>query len=419
MGHCASSTEAVRRAARPHGPGKEREKRCQAWSIAAGGTAGHVVPALAVADALRAVEAPRSRFLGARRPRRGRARPGRRLRDRPPDAARPRSRPTRSAPPGRSGSPPRRSRRRAARLREREADAVLGGGGYVAAPAGPRGALGRAPAAGADRGRPPPRAHQPPARPPRPARLPRVPDRRARGRALPGHGPPRAGGGRARGPRRRAGAVRDRGRRSAACSSSAAARARGRSTSQRSTRSSATGPSRREFHVLHISGARDYPEAARPDRGGGPGRALHAGRVRARPRRRPRRLRPRAGARRWLDLRDRRRRAAGDPRPVPARVRTPPARERRVDGRRPGRRSCSRTPSSIRHGCARSPRPCSAILTASRRWPPPRGRSPAPTPRSGSPTSFLASIRQPSLIDERRRAGAAASSTSSRSAAPG
>ena len=90
------------------------------------------------------------------------------------------------------------------------------------------------------------------------------------------------------------------------------------------------------------------PPGPRPDRGGGPGRALHAGRVRGRPRRRPRRLRPRAGAR-----------------PVARSSRSPPPGGRRSSSRtrtrpdatstrtpsgwpRPGRRTYSRTPSSIR-----------------------------------------------------------------------
>ena len=96
--NCASSTAAARR------PAHRRRRSSRAVAtvvIAAGGTAGHVVPALAVADALRAsgaeVSLPRHP-----RPRRGAARPRRRLRDRLP--RRPRARPPqpaarRSAPP--------------------------------------------------------------------------------------------------------------------------------------------------------------------------------------------------------------------------------------------------------------------------------------------------------------------------------
>ena len=64
-------------------------------------------------------------------------------------------------------------------LRRRRADAVLGGGGYVA---GPVGARRRATprAARADGGRLAHGADEPPPGRPRPARLPRVPDRRAR-----------------------------------------------------------------------------------------------------------------------------------------------------------------------------------------------------------------------------------------------
>ena len=75
------------------------------------------------------------------------------------------------------------------------ADAVLGGGGYVAGPVG-LAALHAADPGRADGGRLAPRADQPPARAARPPRLPRLPDRRARGRALPRHRPPGAADGR-------------------------------------------------------------------------------------------------------------------------------------------------------------------------------------------------------------------------------
>jgi UDP-N-acetylglucosamine--N-acetylmuramyl-(pentapeptide) pyrophosphoryl-undecaprenol N-acetylglucosamine transferase len=102
--------------------------------IAAGGTAGHVVPALAVADALRA-EGARVSFIGAR--------------DRLEAQLVPtagyevdlldlrgldRQNPLRAADAlRRAGTAVPRVRRL---LRERGAEAVLGGGGYVAAPAG-------------------------------------------------------------------------------------------------------------------------------------------------------------------------------------------------------------------------------------------------------------------------------------------
>ena len=94
------------------------------------------------------------------------------------------------------------------------------------------------------------------------ARLPGLPAPRARGRALPRHGPadPAA---RPRIARRRAAAsASTSGTR--ACSCSAARSARARSTSPRSKPSRA-----RPFRVLHISGRRDYEElAARPPRRG-------------------------------------------------------------------------------------------------------------------------------------------------------
>ena len=99
---------------------------------------------------------------------------------------------------------------------------------------------------------------------------------------------------------------------------------------------SGPGSEGRAFHVLHISGSRDY-EIVREALGAAPnpGRytlleyepgladALAAGR-------------PRARALRRLDLRDRRRAPSLDPGPVSVRVRAPPARQRGVDARRRG-----------------------------------------------------------------------------------
>ena len=111
VGDCASSTAGASPgeppAPRPRGAPEPVPPPARVV-IAAGGTAGHVVPALAVADALRAEGAEVS-FLGARRPRRGRARPGGWLRDRPAAPARPRPRqpgPRRRRPaPRRCGGP--------------------------------------------------------------------------------------------------------------------------------------------------------------------------------------------------------------------------------------------------------------------------------------------------------------------------
>ena len=111
--------------------------------IAAGGTAGHVVPALAVADALRARGAE-VEFIGGERaeaelvPAAGY--PFHRVRvrgHRPPQPA------AGGAGAAAGGAAPRCGRVRL--LRQLGADAVLGGGGYVAGP----GRAGRAAAAAA------------------------------------------------------------------------------------------------------------------------------------------------------------------------------------------------------------------------------------------------------------------------------
>ena len=220
------------------------------------------MPALAVADALRA-EGADVCFLGAR--------------DRVEADARARRRATRSscstsaASTAATRSGPRRAlglaaargpAARAASCAARGADAVLGGGGYVGGPGGPR-RVRAAAAAGPDRGRSPPRARQPAPRPPGAPGLPRLPDRRARGRALRGHRPPGPGGDRGRGPRGRARSGSGSTATTAACSSSAAARAPGRSTARALEAFAATRPARRDFHVLHIAGARDYPSRPR------------------------------------------------------------------------------------------------------------------------------------------------------------
>jgi len=110
--------------------------------IAAGGTAGHVVPAIAVADALRAEGADVS-FVG-----------GQRAEAELVPAAGYRLDPirvegiSRTDPLAalRAGAKAALALRSAARiLRERRADAVLGGGGYVAGPVGLAAVLGRVP----------------------------------------------------------------------------------------------------------------------------------------------------------------------------------------------------------------------------------------------------------------------------------
>ena len=343
--------------------------------IAAGGTAGHVVPALAVADALRAEGAEVS-FLGAadraeaelvpaagyeidllrvrgldrrnplqaadRWPRRGRA-----CRAAAPGAARARRR---------GGARRRRLRRRARRA-----------GGALAPPA-----------AGPHRGRPPPRAGQPHARPPRPPRLPRLPDRGPR--AVRATWSP---AGRSR--RRSSHADRDAAReRFGIAADDRCLLVFGGSQGARSINRCALeafagpGSERRDFHVLHIS--RQPRLTRRPatrSRGRHPARYTL---LRYEPGlgRRARRLRSRARPRRAA--RSSRSRPPGRPAilvPYPHASGAPPARQRRVDGRGRGggrdrgRRARART-------AARSWRPaCSAIRSGSRRCPRP--------PRAGPP----------------------------------
>ena len=205
LANCASSKAG---AARAKGvdravPGKPRVV------VAAGGTAGHVVPAMAVAAELRASGAEVS-FLGTRERIEAELVPAAGyeidfVKVRGID----RRNPLRAARAGFEALGAVGAARQA--LRRRGADVVMGGGGFVAGPAGLAAALTRTPlvlteadshlglanrllaAAGA-------------------AGLPRLPDRGPRGRALPGHRPAGAGGGDPGRPRRRAGAVRDRGR---------------------------------------------------------------------------------------------------------------------------------------------------------------------------------------------------------------
>ena len=154
-------------------------------AIAAGGTAGHVVPALAVADALRA-EGAHVEFLGGERAEA----------ELVPSAGYP-------FHPLRVAGLDRRNPLKAARallwagratgrarriLRAMDADIVLGGGGYVAG-AGRAGRAQPGPAARPDRGRQPPGRRQPAARAVREARLPGVRPAEAHGGQVDGHGP--------------------------------------------------------------------------------------------------------------------------------------------------------------------------------------------------------------------------------------
>src|SRR3954453_17463438 len=101
--------------------------------IAAGGTAGHVVPAIAIADALRAEGAEVS-FVGGERVERELVPKAGYALDTLKVEAISRSNPLKAArAAGRAGLALRTARRI---LKDRGADAVLGAGGYVAGPVG-------------------------------------------------------------------------------------------------------------------------------------------------------------------------------------------------------------------------------------------------------------------------------------------
>ncbi len=251
--------------------------------VAAGGTAGHVVPAMAVADELRASGAEVT-FLGTRERIEAELVPAAGyeidfVKVRGID----RRNPLRAAR-GRASRRWARSAPRARVLRRRGADVVMGGGGFVAGPAG-LAALLTADAAGPDRGRQPPRPRQPPAGRAGAAGLPRLPDRGPRGRPLPGHRAAGAGGG-----ARRPTAARP------ARASGSPPRRRcllvvGGSQGARSINFAAVEAfaerDGRDFHVLHLAGSRDYRGAASSGSPRRPhARALHAARLRAGPRRR-------------------------------------------------------------------------------------------------------------------------------------
>ena len=301
--------------------------------VAAGGTAGHVVPAMAVAAELRDSGAEVT-FLGTRERIEAELVPAAGYeidflevrgidRRNPLRAARAGLEALGAVGAARRGAAAPRRRRGDGRRRLRRRPGRAGGD------ADPD-------AAGPDRGRQPPRPGQPAAGAAGAAGLPRLPDRGARGRALPGHRPAGAGGG-ARG-RPRRGARRGSGSapRSAACSSSAAARAPARSTSPRveafAERGRARLPRPPPRRQARLRGARrrlaGAPHASgytllayEPDLGD----VLAASRPGARPLGR-------------LDLRAHRRRPAGDPRSLSARDRRPPERQRGLDGSGPARR---------------------------------------------------------------------------------
>ena len=235
--------------------GHDPAPMAETYVIAAGGTAGHVVPALAVADALRA-DGARVVFVGGERAE-ARARARRRLR-----AATDRGRGAQPHEPAEGG--PRASRSAAGAVRhgaagssrELRPGAVLGGGGYVAGPVG-RGRRRRARPARAHRGRQPPRPGQPAARAPFARRVclafpieGRDGARyRVTGRPVPPPETDRAAA------RARFGVA---GRTSASCSSSAA-----RSARARSTRRPSTALRRRAVPRAARRGERDLAGAAR------------------------------------------------------------------------------------------------------------------------------------------------------------
>ena len=175
------------------------ELRCL---IAAGGTAGHVLPALAIADALRQ-RGVHVTFAGS---------PDRVEAQLVPEAGYELDTFRVSGLPRRPGVALARALLARAGARRSRAggssrgagrDVVLGGGGYVAGPMVLAAAARRHPGR-AHRGRRPPRPREPARRAVRPARLPRLPASRARRAEVPRHRPadPGRARGRCRAPRR-------------------------------------------------------------------------------------------------------------------------------------------------------------------------------------------------------------------------
>ena len=182
--------------------------------IAAGGTAGHVVPALAVADALRADGARRR--LRRRRARRARARARRRATSCATIAVEGLSRTNPLQGAARAALKAGGAVRAAGRLLdELRPAAVMGGGGYVAGPVGLAAVRRRIPLVLTEADSHLGLTNRLLARS-RAARLPGLPDRGARRRALPRHRPAGAAAGRR--PRRRARSASGWPTASAACS---------------------------------------------------------------------------------------------------------------------------------------------------------------------------------------------------------
>ena len=298
-----------------------------------GGTAGHVVPALAVADALRAEGAEVS-FLGADDRAEAELVPAAGyeidlLRLRGLD----RGNPVRAVGSLRLAAAAVPAARRV--LRDRGAQAVLGGGGYVAGPAGLAALSLGLPLVLTEADRHLGLTNRLLARRARRICLAfPIPGREGERYLVTGRPVPAAIGAADRDRARERFGIASSGRCLLVFGGSQGARSINRCALEAFAGAAAAD---RAFHVLHISGTRDYDEA----RDGSPRagtRPLHPARIRARPRRRSRGVRPGARPRGRIDLRDRRRRPARDPRSLSTRSESPPARERRLDGGRGCRR---------------------------------------------------------------------------------
>ena len=217
-------------------------------------------------DRGRAARARRRGRVRRRRARRGGAGAGRRLPVPPAEDRRASTAATRCEPCAALLLAARATVAARALLERIGADAVLGGGGYVAGPVGLAAPL-AAPAAGLDRGGQPPRRRQPRAGAAGAQGVPRVPARGPRGGALPRQRPCAAGEHRHGRSRGRPRALRDPGATCPACWSSAARSARAGSTTPRSTPSAR----RRRASCCTPAGGATTPELrARLDELGSP-----------------------------------------------------------------------------------------------------------------------------------------------------
>ncbi len=356
--------------------------------IAAGGTAGHVVPALAVADALRAEGASVS-FLGADDRAEAEVVPAAGyeidlLRVRGLD----RRNPIRAAGALRLAAAAVPEARRV--LRERGAEAVLGGGGYVAGPAGLAAVRLGLPLVLTEADR-----HL--------GMTNRMLARRAHRVCLAFpidglDGPRYVVTGRPV-PAAIANADRDAAReRFGIAAADRCLLVFGGSQGARSINLCAleafagAAADGRDFHVLHISGSRDY-EIARETLDSAPNAARYT-LLEYEP--------GLADALAACDLVLARSggsifeiAAAGravDPGPLSVLGAAPPARERRAGWRPAAPRSWSRTPSSSRRGCASSPASCSAIRRASGGWPRPRAALARPDAAQRVAAELLAAV---------------------------